>query len=97
MKLLFSPTRPAEEFYLYRTDRWQIRNLAADPVHAEALETHRAQLEEWMIETKDPGPESPEVYALETDDQINSTRNKTRRENYQRNAEIYKRWALEGK
>ena len=96
-QLLFAPTRPPEELYLYQDDRWQINNLAEDPAHSKALAGLRSNLEEWMDSTGDQGPESPEVYALETDDQIKSTRNKASREIYQRNAELYKRWAKEGK
>lgn len=90
--LLFSKTRPPEELYLYRDDPWQIKNLANDPVHAEALKKHRKKLKTWITETGDQGPESFEVYIIETDDQMKSTRNKTSREIYRKNTEIYKRW-----
>lgn len=96
-KLLFSPTRPAEELYLYGEDRWQTMNLADDPKHAEALKELRARLEEWTKQTGDPGPETPEVYILETEDQMKSTRNKASRERYRGNTELYKRWAKEGR
>ncbi|MCP4885239.1 MAG: sulfatase [Planctomycetaceae bacterium] len=95
--LLFSPTRPAEEFYLYAQDRWQTENLAEDPDHADALARHRQDLGEWIEVTGDPGPETPEVYDLETEDQMKSTRNEASREAYRKNAELYKRWAREGK
>jgi len=61
-KLLFSPTRPAEELYEWTLDRWQVRNLAADSAHLHTLESLRAQLERWMIETNDHGPESERMY-----------------------------------
>ena len=96
-KLLFAPTRPAEELYLYGQDRWQTQNLAASVDHAEALAMHRQRLDRWIDETGDPGPETPEVYVLETEDQMKSTRNKTSREIYRKNAELYKRWASEGR
>jgi arylsulfatase A-like enzyme len=96
-RLLFTPTRPAEELYLYSQDRWQIENLADDPDHADALARHRLVLDEWIEATGDPGPETPEVYELETEDQIKSTRNKASREAYRKNAELYKRWTREGK
>lgn len=95
-KLLFAPTRPSEELYLYGPDRWQTNNLAEDPRHAEALKRHRARLDRWILETGDPGPETPEIYVLETEDQMKSTRNKTAREIYRKNAEMYQRWASEG-
>ncbi|GAA5504754.1 sulfatase [Novipirellula caenicola] len=96
-KMLFSPTRPAEELYLYGDDPWQTTNLANDPQHANALTWHRQRLQRWIEETGDMGPESPEVYVLETEDQMQSMRNKTSRENYRKNTELYKQWAREGK
>jgi arylsulfatase A-like enzyme len=92
-KLLFSPTRPSEELYLYTADVWQIRNLAEDPKHASALGEHRALLNTWIVETKDPGPEAPEVYTLETEDQLKGRNDET----YRKNVELYKQWAREGK
>lgn len=96
-QLLFSPTRPAEELYLYGSDRWQTTNLANDSKHADALVTHRRALTKWIEETGDQGPETPEVYVLETEDQMKSTKNKASREQYRKNSEIYKQWAREGK
>ena len=96
-KLLFSPTRPAEELYLYRQDRWQTDNLANDTKHAKALEDMRKRLGHWIKKTGDPGSETPAVYILETEDQMKSTRNAASRENYRKNSEIYKRWAGSGK
>ena len=96
-KILFSATRPPEELYLYREDRWQTMNLAEEPEHAGALVQHRSRLERWIEQTGDPGPESPEVYVLETEDQMRSTRNKDSRERYRKNSELYKQWAREGK
>ncbi|MFT5467930.1 MAG: arylsulfatase A-like enzyme [Verrucomicrobiales bacterium] len=96
-KLLFAPTRPPEELYLYGEDRWQTQNLAADPKYAGAIELHRAHLEGWIERTGDPGPESNEVYILEIEDQMKATRNKMSRETYRKNSELYIRWASEGK
>ena len=95
-KLLFAPTRPPEELYLYGEDPWQTKNLADDPAHADTLKQHRARLNRWIEQTGDLGPETPDVYILETEDQIKSTRNEVSREAYRRNAELYKRWAREG-
>ena len=61
-QLLFSPTRPQEELYEYDTDRWQVRNLAGDPAYAGVLADHRRRLEAKLAATKDPAPESPEMY-----------------------------------
>ena len=60
--LLFSQKRAAEELYQWRTDSWQITNLAADPSHQAALTEHRQRLERWMDETQDKGPETEEMY-----------------------------------
>ena len=67
-----------------------------DPAHADTLKQHRARLNRWIEQTGDLGPETPDVYILETEDQIKSTRNEVSREAYRRNAELYKRWAREG-
>ena len=96
-KLLFSPTRPPEELYLYKEDRWQIRNLAENPKHLAALEQHRSRLDRWIEETGDQGPETLEVYILETEDQMKSTRNVESRERYRESSELYLRWMREGK
>jgi arylsulfatase A-like enzyme len=61
-ELLFRPMREAEELYDLTRDPWQVRNLAADPALAAVLADHRARLERWMVETRDPGPESAEQY-----------------------------------
>ena len=96
-KLLFSPKRPAEELYLFGEDPWQIKNLASNPMHRDALVQHRQNLNDWIKETGDPGPETPEVYIMEVEDQMKSTRNKDSRENYRKNSELYQDWAREGK
>ena len=57
----------------------------------------KENLDKWIKDAKDPGPETPEVYILETEDQMQSTRNKASREAYGKNTELYKRWAREGK
>ena len=91
-QLLFSPTRPKEELYLYREDKWQIKNLAGLSRYKDMLKNHRGQLNQWISRTNDPGPETLKTYILETEDQMSSTGNKISRENYRRNTEIYKRW-----
>ena len=37
-------------------------NLAAEPKHKAALEKARAQLDRWVVETKDRGPEAEKMY-----------------------------------
>jgi arylsulfatase A-like enzyme len=61
-RLLFSPTRPAEELYEWPVDRWQVDDLAANPAHRETLARLRARLDTWMAETHDPGPEPEAMY-----------------------------------
>lgn len=96
--LLFSPTRAPEELYLYAKDRWQVHNLAEVPKHAKALRQHRARLERWSKDTGDLGPESPEVYAQEIADELSGMKKKSERFiTFGKNAEMYKRWAAEGK
>ena len=96
-ELLFSAKRPPEELYLYNEDRWQTNNLVDDPNHHDALLQHRKEVENWIVRTGDPGDETPEVYTLETEDQMSVTKNKDSRENFRRNSELYKKWAAEGK
>ncbi|MEC8013536.1 MAG: sulfatase [Verrucomicrobiota bacterium] len=91
-QLLFSPTRPKEELYLYRDDKWQIKNLANLSKNKGVLQKHRNQLDQWISRTNDSGPENLETYILETENQMSSTGNKISRENYRKNTEIYKRW-----
>lgn len=61
-KLLFSPTRPAEELYEWTTDPRQVQNLATDSKHAQTLAEMRARLNWWMKESNDHGPESDLMY-----------------------------------
>jgi hypothetical protein len=96
-QLLFSPIRPKEEFYLYQDDKWQTKNLSGLSKYKDILQNHGEQLNQWISNTKDPGPETLETYILETEDQMSATGNKISRENYRRNSEIYKNWFIEGK
>jgi hypothetical protein len=54
-------------------------------------------LDQWIEETGDRGPESIEVYIMETEDQMQSTRNAESRERYRKNSELYLKWMREGK
>ena len=95
--LLFSPARPPEELYVYGEDKWQVDNLADSPSHAAALAQHRARLKKWIDETGDQGPETPEVYVMEIEDQLKSTKNKASAARYRKNSELYQKWADEGR
>lgn len=96
-ELLFSKERPPEELYLYGDDPWQTENLADEPSHADALQRHRKLLDQWIETTGDPGPETPEIYQMEIDDQLKSTRNPKSKEIYRNNSELYKKWFQQGK
>ena len=91
-KLLFSPTRPAEELYEWTTDRWQVKNLASNPAHKATLETLRARLDRWMVETKDRGPEPAAMF----DSDMKAYLGRGNQE-VERNIALMKRWAAEGK
>lgn len=62
---LMAPRLPDEELYDTESDPHEIRNLAGDPAHLEALLRLRAALDVWIAETGDRGqwPEPPEVVA----------------------------------
>ena len=47
--------RPAEELYDLAADPWELKNLAADPRHAEKLKALRADLDAWMKDAGDAG------------------------------------------
>jgi N-sulfoglucosamine sulfohydrolase len=48
-------TRPAEELYDLAHDPWELKNLAAEPTHAERLKTLRTDLDTWMKANGDEG------------------------------------------
>jgi arylsulfatase A-like enzyme len=91
-KLLFSPTRPAEELYEWTTDRWQVKNLAGDPAHKAALEGLRARLDRWILETKDRGPESESMYDSDMAVYLGKGNPVV-----EKNIALMKQWAAEGK
>ena len=45
---------PAEELYDVRSDPDQIRNVAGDPKYADVLQQLRTELDEYLVQTKDP-------------------------------------------
>ena len=61
-RLLFSPTRPPEELYLWREDPWQLNNLADDPDYRPDLEACRIRLDPWMHDIRDPPLETEAEY-----------------------------------
>jgi uncharacterized sulfatase len=48
-------TRPAEELYDLKADPYELKNLAADPAHADRLKALRAELDAWMRDQGDEG------------------------------------------
>jgi N-sulfoglucosamine sulfohydrolase len=49
--------RPAEELYDHHHDPYEMQNLAENPCYGVHLERLRATLDDWMLETDDPGME----------------------------------------
>jgi arylsulfatase A-like enzyme len=91
-KLLFAPTRPAEELYEWTTDRWQVKNLADDPEHKATLETLRGRLDKWMAETQDRGPETSTMYDSDMAEYLGKGNPVV-----EKNIMQMKKWAVEGK
>jgi arylsulfatase A-like enzyme len=94
-RLLFSPSRPAEELYAYRTDRWQLTNLADDPAHQETLVSLRTRLASWRAESRDQGPESQSRYDSEMAVYLSEV--PAIADLLRQNISLMKRWASEGK
>ena len=97
-RLLFSATRPAEELYLWKSDSWQLTNLASDPGHADALAEMQKKLDQWMVETHDHGPESAEQFDSDMavylqDRNVRGKHDAT----VEKNIALMKTWASEGK
>ncbi len=98
-KLLFSPTRPPEELYEWTTDRWQVKNLAGDPAHAQVLADLRGRLDRWMEETQDQGrqPESAKMFDSDMAVYLGGRDRKGEESDTERNIRQMKQWAKEGK
>ena len=96
--LLFAHTRPPEELYEWTTDRWQVKNLAADPAHRATLEKLRARLDRWIVETKDRGPETDAMYDSDMEVYVGGRNRKAKAESpTEKNIAQMKAWAKEGK
>jgi len=59
----FAPRKPDEELYDLQNDPWELKNLAAEPQHADRLARLRKMLNDWIERTGDKGeqPEDPAV------------------------------------
>ncbi len=91
-RLLFAPTRPPEELYRWREDRWQLDNQAANPAHADTLAALRGRLDRWMADTGDKGPESDAMYESDMKVYLRKFHPEVKA-----NIATMKRWAAEGK
>jgi len=91
--LLFAPERSPEELYEWTIDRFQVKNLAADPEHQKALVAMRARLDRWIVETGDRGPESDAMYDSDMEVYLKGREGGTTA----RNIAQMKQWAREGK
>ena len=99
-RMLFAPTRPAEELYDLQQDPWEIHNLAQDPALAETRAELSWRLDRWMEETNDMGRQ-PEPAAMYDSDMAvylqGMPQDSPRRAIIERNIRLMKQWAQEGK
>ncbi len=98
-RLLFAPKRSPEELYDLWTDPQELNNLAADPAHCATLERLRQRLAKWEKESRDRGrePEPEAMYDSDMAVYLGSRRNSAHPSETERNIELMKRWASEGK
>jgi arylsulfatase A-like enzyme len=97
-RLLFAPTRPAEELYDLSEDPFEVRNLAGDPKHQAQLKKLRKRMDDWIERTNDHGAESAAMYDSEM--AAYSKRVSANPESaaiLSRNIALMKRWAAEGR
>jgi arylsulfatase A-like enzyme len=98
-RLLFAPGRASEELYDLQADPQELRNLAADPAHRTTLEQLRERLAQWETESGDRGrePESEAMYDSDMAVYLGGRRRMNEPSETERNIELMKRWAREGK
>ncbi len=100
-RLLFAPTRPAEELYDLKADPLELVNLATDPTHAATLIAMRKKLKTWETTTDDKG-QTPESMAMYDSDMAVYLKGQgglasDKAAELQRNIDYNKRLAKEGK
>ena len=99
-RLLFSPTRPPEELYDLADDPHELVNLADNPAYRSTLAELRGRLARWEEETGDVGRQG-EPAAMYDSDMAVYLGGRRKRGNQpsetERNIELMKRWAAEGK
>ncbi len=93
-RLLFSPTRPAEELYEWTQDRYQVRNLADDPSRQDALAEMRGRLDRWIVATHDLGQEPESAARYDSDMAVYLGKGNPAVE---KNIRLMKQWAAAGK
>jgi hypothetical protein len=97
-RLLFRPERPVEELYEWTEDRWQVRDLAAEPSRRADLEAMRARFDRWMADTGDRGPEAEAMYDSDMAVYVGGRSGKSQGDSpTTRNIAQMKRWAAEGR
>ncbi len=99
-KLVVAESRAPEELYDLSSDPFEAHNLANEPAYGESLAKLRSQLNAWIRESGDRGetPESEAMYNSDMAVYLNSKREQPNRLTEQeRNIELMKRWAAEGK
>ncbi len=101
-KLLFAPTRPAEELYDLRDDPFEIKNLASNPAHRQTLIEMRERLARWEVATNDRGrqPEPESMYDSDMAVYLGEQGGQKpggQVDVLRKNIELMKRWAKEGK
>jgi arylsulfatase A-like enzyme len=93
-RLLFSPSRPAEELYEWTKDRYQVRNLAGDPSYQGPLAEMRDRLDRWIVDTHDLGQAQEPEAMYDSDMAVYVSKGNAAVE---RNIRLMKQWAAEGK
>ena len=98
-RLLFAPTRPAEELYDLSADPWEMNNLAGDPKYDPALQDLRQRLDRWIEESNDHGrtPEPAKMYDSDMAVYLGTAGKTGRNEQLEKNIALMKQWAAEGK
>jgi arylsulfatase A-like enzyme len=97
-RLLFAPTRPAEELYDLQNDPFEVKNLAQDPAYRELLADLRARLTRWEQETNDRGRQ-PEPESMYDSDMAVYLKGQTgpQADTLRKNIALMKQWAKEGR
>ena len=102
-RVLFSPTRPAEELYDLQQDPQELNNLAENPKFTATLKNLRQRLDNWMVQTNDQGrkPETAEMFDSDmkayVDGLLKRNKEADQVNDIVDNIALMKKWAAEGK